>query len=161
MYIHDLLWPGWASMEWNLLSKGITISFVDEMFHCVRQSSLGRAWHAITQPSISLLKYCLGYLAAFVTSSVAMFCWACIHLRSTGLLFAQLWRWKWGSTWAGQGHCWLLMSRPLEVKSKRTTGLLFLTGIGDTSWHSSHENVLAMAFSCQGDRGCVSILFHL
>ncbi len=57
-------------------------SFVNAIFHYVRQSSLGRAWQKMMWPSIGLLKYISWYLMAFVASSILMFL-VCIHLRST------------------------------------------------------------------------------
>lgn len=46
----------------------------------------------------------------------------------------------------------LLMSRSLEVKSKGTTGAFSPTEIGNRLHHGSWEKVLAVTFSCLGNR---------
>ncbi len=56
----------------------------------------------------------------FVASSMPMFDWVCIHSRSTGLFTATSDKGKLRKNSRRSGS--LLMSRPLGVKSKRTTG---------------------------------------
>ncbi len=91
----------------------------------------------MTQPSISLLKHWLGYLAAFVSSSVPVFCCVCIHAKSTGLVPTTLGNGRLRKHLRKSGSS--LMSRPIELKL-RTTGAL----------RGRHENVLEMAFFLTG-----------
>ncbi len=144
-------WPFAACMslkEWYHLIRDIIISLVNAFFYCVRQSSFGRAWHTIIWPQISLLKYHSGYLVAFVASSMPMFCWACIHLRSTRLFSATSGKDILRKHLSRSGP--LLMSRPLEIKPKRPTGAFASSGIGNVLQQESHVNVLAMTFVLSG-----------
>lgn len=74
----------------------------------------------VMQSSIIFLRCWSGYLVAFVASSVPVFCWVCIHPRSSGLLSAALGN---GQLKKHSGKSGLsLMSRPLDMKSKSTIG---------------------------------------